>query len=148
MGELQPFHRAIVGGGQRAFIFKGKHAGRAFSHAVRKGNPDSIVLADAFSGKGAPIAICYAGDAQAVIQLKCSKICVIQGGEFDFRAGCKMVGAGNNLCVNHIVFGLDPGLFSAQAGKYQRKKQAKIQASTSQGTSCNVHETSPELLAI
>ena len=67
MGEFQPFNRTVVGGGERAFVFKRENAGSAFSHAGRKGHTDSVVLADAFGGKCATVAIYYAGDAKTVV---------------------------------------------------------------------------------
>ena len=67
MCELQPFHGAVVGCGERAFVFKRESADSAFSYAIRKGHTDCIVLTDAFGGKCATVAIDYAGDAQTVV---------------------------------------------------------------------------------
>jgi hypothetical protein len=55
---------------------------------------------------------------------------------------------GKNLSVNNVVFGFDSGFLGSQGRKRETKDQDEQKISTSQGPSCSLHETSPELLAV
>ena len=137
--QLEPFHRTVIGIGQRAFIIESQRSAAALRHGGREADADGAVLGNALGRKRLAFFVQHLGHAQAVVQVKAGEVDVFKRREFHLGARRKAVGFGHDLCINHVVISLYPGAVSRKGRQAERRDQANKQYGTSQGSSCDLH---------